>query len=82
MRALFDCRLEHIGKFDRIKVDCGCRRTALLSSLDAFYGLPSNTLIKDLERCLRCEGCGRRGHAYASVVWADYASRRAEMPQS
>ena len=37
MRALFDCRLEHIGKFDRIKVECGCGRTALLA-LDAFYG--------------------------------------------
>jgi hypothetical protein len=45
MRALFDCRLEHIGKFDRINVECGGR--TMLLALDAFYGLPSNTLVKD-----------------------------------
>jgi hypothetical protein len=75
MQALFDCRLEHIGKFDRIKVECGCGRTALLAQ-DAFYGFPSNTLVKDLERRLRCDDCGERGRAIVSVVWADYASRR------
>jgi hypothetical protein len=59
MRALFKCRLEDTGRVDRIKVECGCGRTAL--ALDAFYGLPSNILVKDLERRLRCEGCGRKG---------------------
>jgi hypothetical protein len=45
---------------------------ALLLPLSAFDGLPSNTYVKDLERRLRCDGCGRKGHAYVSVVWADW----------
>jgi hypothetical protein len=54
MRALFECRLEHIGRFDRVKVECQCGREMLLS-LDAFAGLPSNTHVIDLKRRLRCE---------------------------
>jgi hypothetical protein len=75
MRALFECRLEHNGKFDRLKVECGCGRTELLP-LSAFDGRLSNTYVKDLERRLRCDGCGRKGHACVSVVRADYAARR------
>jgi hypothetical protein len=41
MRALFECRLGHIGRYDRVKVECACGREALLP-LDAFNGLPSN----------------------------------------
>jgi small subunit ribosomal protein S21 len=37
MRALFECRLEHIGRYDRVKVECACGRAVLLS-LDAFIG--------------------------------------------
>ncbi|HEU0217494.1 MAG TPA: hypothetical protein VFQ90_12600 [Stellaceae bacterium] len=44
MRALFECRLEHIGRYDRVKVECACGREVLLS-LEAFAGLPSNTRI-------------------------------------
>ena len=75
MRALYDCRLEHMGRSDRVKVECACGRTALLP-LDAFNGLPSNTLVKDLTRRLKCDGCGERGRASVSVVWADYSARR------
>ena len=49
MRALFECRLEHIGKFDRVKVECACGREVLLS-LEAFAGLPSDTRVLDLKR--------------------------------
>ena len=75
MRALFECRLEHIGRYDRVKVECACGRTVLLAP-DAFDGLPSNTLIKDLPRRLRCDSCGEKGHIDVSVVWADYSARR------
>jgi hypothetical protein len=75
MRALFECRLEHIGRFDRVKVECGCGREVLLS-LDAFAGLPSNTRVIDLTRRLRCDHCGEKGRVMVSVIWADYAARR------
>jgi hypothetical protein len=38
MRALYEHRLEHVGRFDRVKVECQCRREVLLR-LDAFAGL-------------------------------------------
>lgn len=79
MRALFECRLEHIGGFDRVKVECACGRMALLS-LDAFNGLPRNPRIIDLKRHLRCDGCGQKGHVDISIVWADYSSRRVAAP--
>jgi hypothetical protein len=49
MRALFECQLEHIRRYDRVKVECACGREVLLS-LDAFAGLPSNTRVIDLKR--------------------------------
>jgi hypothetical protein len=75
MRALLECLLEHIGRYDRVKVECSCGREVLLS-LDAFNGLPSNTRIIDLKRRLRCDSCGERGHVDISVVWAGYSARR------
>ena len=75
MRALFECRLEHIGRYDRIKVECACGREVLLS-LEAFEGQPSNARVIDLKRRLRCDGCGEKGRVMVSVVWADYAGRR------
>jgi len=75
MRALFECRLEHIGRYDRVKVECACGREVLLS-LDAFAGLPSNTRVMDLKRRLRSDSCSERGRVMVSVVWADYSARR------
>jgi hypothetical protein len=75
MRALFDCRLEHVGRYDRVKVECACGREVLLA-LDAFNGLLSNTRIIDLKRRLRCDNCGQKGHVDISVVWASYSARR------
>jgi hypothetical protein len=56
MRALFECRLEHIGRYDRVKVECACGCEVLLP-LDAFSSLPSNARIIDLTRRLRCDSC-------------------------
>jgi hypothetical protein len=75
MRALWECRLEHIGPNDRVKIECACGREMLLS-LDAFSGLPSNTRIMDLPRRLRCDHCGEKGKVIVSVVWASYSGRR------
>ncbi len=75
MRALFECRLEHVGRYDRVKVECACGREVLLL-LDAFTGLPSNTRIIDLKRRRRYDSCGQKGHVYISVMWADYSARR------
>jgi hypothetical protein len=75
MRAPFECRLEHIGRYDRVKVECACGREVLLS-LEAFAGLSSNTRIIDLKRRLRCDSCGEKGRVNVSVVWADYSARR------
>ena len=74
MRALFGCRLEHIGRHDRVKVESACGREVLLL-LDAFSGLPSNMRIMDLKRRLRCDSCVQRGTPI-SVVWADLTVRR------
>jgi hypothetical protein len=74
MRALFECRLEHIGHYDRVKVECACGRTVPLS-VEAFAGLSSNTRIIDLKRRLKCDSCGERGRVMVSLVWADYAAR-------
>ena len=63
-------------RYDRAKVECASGRTVLLS-LDAFNGLPSNTRIIDLKRRLRCDSCGGKGKVIVSVVWADYAARKA-----
>ena len=74
-RRLFECRLEYIGRYDRVKVECARGRTALLP-LDAFHGVASNTLVKDLAPRLKCDSCGQKGHVDVSVVWAGYLARR------
>jgi hypothetical protein len=75
MRALFECRLEHIGRLDRVKVECACGREVLLEA-SAFHGLSNHTRVLDLNRRLRCDGCGQKGHVDISVVWASYSARR------
>jgi hypothetical protein len=69
----FECRLEHIGKYDRVKVECGCGRTVLLP-LSAFDGLPRDTHVVDLKRRLRCDSRNEKGHVDVPVVWADYTA--------
>ena len=56
VKALYDCRLEDIGKYDRVKVECACGREVLLP-LEAFAGQPSTTRVVDLKRRLRCDDC-------------------------
>jgi hypothetical protein len=75
MKALYDCRLEDIGRYDRVKVECGCGRVALLGQ-DAFTGQPSYRRVKGLRRLLRCDNCGKRGGVDVSVVWGEYKARR------
>jgi hypothetical protein len=75
MRALHECRLEDMGRYDRVKVECQCGRTVLLppSALD---DLTNYLPVLDLKPRLRCDGCGEKGKAEVSVIWATYAARR------
>jgi hypothetical protein len=75
MRAFQECRQEDIGRFDRISVACQCGRTVLLHP-SAPDGLPNNLPVLDLKPRLRCDGCGEKGKAEVSVIWATYAARR------
>ena len=74
MRALYECRLEHIGRHDRVKVECQCGRTVMLPP-DAFHGLPSYLPVTSLKQRLRCDSCGEKDKVDISVVWADYSTR-------
>ena len=56
MRALHECRLEDIGRFDRVKIECQCGRTVLLPP-SALEGLPNDLPVLDLKPRLRCDGC-------------------------
>jgi hypothetical protein len=72
MRPLYAARLEDIGPADRIKVECGaCKRVGLIAATG--LGLPGYTAVLDLKYRLRCEGCGAKGRAVVSVLWADPA---------
>jgi hypothetical protein len=75
MRALEQCTLEDIGRFDRVKLECECGRTVLLPP-SSFNGLRNDLLVLDLRPRFRCDSCGEKGKVKVSMVWATYASRR------
>jgi hypothetical protein len=70
VRPLYAAKLEDLGPTDRIKVECGgCKRVGLIAA--AGLALPGYTAVLDLKHWLRCQGCGVKGRAVISVVWAD-----------
>jgi hypothetical protein len=72
VRPLYAAKLEDLGPAGRIKVECGgCKRVGLIAA--AGLGLPSHTAVLDLKHVLRCQGCGAKGRAVVSVLWADSA---------
>jgi hypothetical protein len=73
--SLWDCRLEHIGRYDRVRVARQCGRVVLLAP-GAFDGLPNYLHVVDLKYRLRCDHCGERGKVMVSVLWAGYSARR------
>jgi hypothetical protein len=69
MRPLYAARLEDLGPADRIRCECAaCFRTSLIAA--SGVGLPGHTKVLDLKYRLRCQGCGVRGRAVISIVWA------------
>jgi hypothetical protein len=66
MRALSECRLEHVGRFDRVRVECGCGRTVLLEA-SAFNSVPVYPFVLDLKRRLRSVCRGDSGHNQVGV---------------
>jgi hypothetical protein len=69
MRPLYAAKLEDLGPADRIKVVCGaCKHVALIAA--AGLGQSAHTSVLDLKHLLRCQGCGAKGRAVVSVIWA------------
>jgi hypothetical protein len=53
-----------------IIVSCGaCRRTGTLDPIMVLAAKGPEFGVRDLERALRCDGCGRRGFARVHVEW-------------
>jgi hypothetical protein len=75
MRALQQCHLEDIGRFDRVKIECQRGRTVRLRS-SIFDGLPNDLPVLDLRPRFRCDSCSEKGKVNVSMVCATYASRR------
>ena len=71
MRGLWECRLEDIGQYDRVKVECACGHLQLLGA-DYFKAgkLPGYQRIVELERRMRCRECDERGKVMVSIKWA------------
>ena len=72
MRPLYAAKLKDLGPADRIKVECGgCEHVGLIAA--AGLRLPQHTSVLDLKHSLRCQGCGAKGRAVVSVIWAEPA---------
>lgn len=70
MRPLYAAKLQDLGPDDRIRVECGsCKHVGLIAATG--LGLTPHTAVLDLRHWLRCQGCGAKGRAVVSVVWAD-----------
>jgi hypothetical protein len=67
----YSLRLRHlvISKAALIIVCGACRRTGTLDPVAILAAKGPEYGIRDLERALRCEGCGRRGFANVRVEW-------------
>src|ERR1700722_13053640 len=77
VRAFFEARIEHLTIDDRVRVEClgkmpdgsHCNRVLLIAVqrlLKAGW-VP----IGELQRYLRCDNRGERGHVDLTSVWAD-----------
>jgi hypothetical protein len=69
MLALFETRIEHTTIVDRLRIECDCRRVAVICVNG--LGLPGYTPILDLKRRFKCENCGEKGRVDLTIIWAD-----------
>lgn len=76
MVPLYSARIEDLGPRDFVKIDCGgCSHTALLAPVFLHrLGLSPQDKVLDLKDRVRCRGCGARGCAAVSIVWAKRAA--------
>lgn len=58
---LYSVRLEDLRRFHRLEANCAaCGRRTVIDPALLKAELPGYTRIIDLERKLRCQGCGNR----------------------
>jgi hypothetical protein len=71
MLPLYAARIEDLGPRDFVKIDCAaCHHVALLTPEGLLQvGLSPAAKVLDLNRRLRCRGCGSKGRAVVSVKW-------------
>jgi hypothetical protein len=67
MKPFYEARVEDLTLADRVRVECQCRRVALISV--AGLGVPGYTPVKELARRLRRDNCGERGKVDLTMVW-------------
>jgi hypothetical protein len=72
MRPFYDARVRDLGPGDIVLVDCArCDHSESLTALMLkTAGLAPHTVIKDLDRRMRCRECDARGHVLISIRWA------------
>ena len=69
MRMLYAALLEDLSADYRIRCECAaCFRTSVIAATG--LGLPPSTKVLDLKYRLRIQGCGVRGRAVISIMWA------------
>jgi hypothetical protein len=75
----YAARIEDLGQGDFVRIDCAaCHHVALLTPEALLrVGLSPAAKILDLERRLRCRGCGRKGRAVVSIEWRGGAGKPA-----
>jgi hypothetical protein len=74
MKMVYEVRLEDLGPHDFVQVKCAvCGHAELIPPTSFLHGLrlPSNTVVRDLERKLRCRECDAKGKAVVSIRWAE-----------
>jgi len=71
MLPLYAVHLRDLGPGDRVQISClVCEHTGLLTADFLLpLGLDRHDKVLDLQRRMRCRGCGVRDRALVSVRW-------------
>jgi hypothetical protein len=71
MVPLYAARIEDLGPVDFVVVECHhCNNVGLLSARFLLsLGFERYQNIKELQRYMRCRGCGVRGRGVISIKW-------------
>ena len=76
MVPLYTARIEDLGPVDFMVVEChSCNNIGLLSGRFLFsLGFPPYSKLRELQRLIRCRGCGVRGRGDISIRWGKEAA--------